>query len=945
MELKNYQKDVIADLNRYIELLNETGSLSEAFAEFWQERQIEVGKNGMLAYQDIIPGVPNVCYKVPTGGGKTLLACASVKPIFDGMHPMKHRALVWLVPSDAILRQTLSALRNPDHPYRQYLNKEFSARVEVYSKEELLAGQNFNPTTVSDQLSVMVLSYDSFRTSKAEGRKAYQANSALVSFTSYLGAPERPIEDADDSALFQVINQLNPVVVVDESHHARSKLSLEMLKNFNPSFVLDLTATPRKDANIISYVDAIKLKNENMVKLPVIVYNRNNQAEVISDAIDLRASVERLAQEEHDTGGEYIRPIVLFQAEPKGKEDATSFEKLREKLVGLNIPAEQIAIKTANIDELKNVDLLSPECPIRYIITVNALKEGWDCPFAYILASLANKSSRVDVEQILGRILRQPYARKHKKDLLNMSYVLTSSANFQQTVDDVVKALNAAGFTARDHRVVDEEGTIPGVAAAVESAQSAIVLPEPAPAPNSSSEVEVASEEGTQEAEEEYLNFDPKAVVARSEYVASTSAPRTVDVHMGPAVPVVLEQTTATGGHDTAKPQQNNEPAPVAPVAQEPVQQAPSRAAVMMEQAAGAGTDYEEKVREETAKPVAQAVPQELEDKMSHYRMNPVFEADAASLKIPQFFIRDEDNLFSEDSEDNSWVLLTKEGLTEGFSLQGKDSKIDVSRANEDMIKVDVRKGNADRPKAFGMDIMQQNALRGYLDALPEKSRIEQCTGIVISHLDRLDSVAAKDIKNYVRAVVASLQKDQLKTLENSPHLVAQRIKEKIVRFLDEYRADRFTREVDLGSIVARGSYTLPETISPTHAVDSLGKSLYEGEGNMNTLERKVLTQMIATESVEWWHRNPERTGFYINGAINHYPDFIVRTISGKILLVETKGAMLKNDDSKIKLELGKTWAIEAGKSYRYYMVFEDNVTPIDGAHTISDFISLLQDL
>ena len=68
----------------------------------------------------------------------------------------------------------------------------------------------------------------------------------------------------------------------------------------------------------------------------------------------------------------------------------------------MGIPEEQIAIKTADIDEIGNTDLMSERWPIRNIITVNALKEGWDCPFAYILASLANKTSKVDVEQILG---------------------------------------------------------------------------------------------------------------------------------------------------------------------------------------------------------------------------------------------------------------------------------------------------------------------------------------------------------------------------------------------------------------------------------------------------------------------------------------------------------------------------------------------------------------
>lgn len=200
-------------------------------------------------------------------------------------------------------------------------------------------------------------------------------------------------------------------------------------------------------------MDAVQLKNEHMVKLPVIVYNRDSQSEVLIDAIDLRNKLEEIASVEYAKTGKYIRPIALFQAQPKGKEDATTFEKLRDKLVDAGIPAEQIAIRTADVNELKNVELMSLSCPIRYIITVNALKEGWDCPFAYILASLANKTSQVDVEQILGRILRLPHTSQHTQSALNMSYVLTSSNDFNNTVAHIVKGLNSAGFSDKDYRI------------------------------------------------------------------------------------------------------------------------------------------------------------------------------------------------------------------------------------------------------------------------------------------------------------------------------------------------------------------------------------------------------------------------------------------------------------------------------------------------------------
>lgn len=449
MEMKPYQKKVIADLTRYLDLLNETRNSAAAFARFWQEKSAP----SLGIYQNILPGVPNLCAKVPTGGGKTFIACNAIRPIFDALPVTKAKVVVWLVPSDAILTQTVKALKDVRHPYRQKIDVDFGGRVEVYTKQELLNGQNFNVTAVTEQLSVMVLSYDSFRGRGKEVLKAYQENSNLVGFAKALGKPENPIVDADETALFQIINQLSPLVIVDESHHARSELSIEMLANFNPCFVLDLTATPKKESNIISYVDAVQLKKENMVKLPVIVYNRDKITEVLFDAIDLRNRLEEIADTEQGSGGKYIRPIVLFQAQPKGKVDATTFEKLRDKLVDAGIPSEQIAIRTADVNELKTVDLMAPDCPIRYIITVNALKEGWDCPFAYILASLANKTSPVDVEQILGRILRLPHTTQHRQRALNMSYVITCSNDFDETVRRIIRGLNSAGFSDKDYRL------------------------------------------------------------------------------------------------------------------------------------------------------------------------------------------------------------------------------------------------------------------------------------------------------------------------------------------------------------------------------------------------------------------------------------------------------------------------------------------------------------
>jgi type III restriction enzyme len=458
MELKGYQHKVIKDLEGYLEYIQKYKTTDVSFNRFWEDRigsYNSITGEGMQPYKKTIPNAVHVCIKVPTAGGKTFIACNALHSIFNACSPELPKAVVWLVPWSNLLDQTVTNLSNPDHPYRQKLNTLFNHRVEVYQKKDLLQGSNFNPGVVKDQLSIIVMSFSSLRAKNKDDRKVYQENGQLASFATQYKDKLYLLEDTDDTALINVIRSFNPVLIVDESHNAESDLSIEMLKALNPSFILDLTATPKDNSNIVSFVPAIELKKEHMVKLPVIVYNHHDKTEVINSALHLQHKLELLAIEQEKTGGKYIRPIVLFQAQPKTAEDNTTFEKLKEQLLAVGIPEEQIKIKTANKDEIKGVDLLSKDCPVRYIITINALKEGWDCPFAYVLASLADKSSAVDVEQILGRVLRQPYVMKHAATLLNLSYVLTASSKFNDTLQNIVKGLQASGFSERDYRQKD----------------------------------------------------------------------------------------------------------------------------------------------------------------------------------------------------------------------------------------------------------------------------------------------------------------------------------------------------------------------------------------------------------------------------------------------------------------------------------------------------------
>lgn len=880
MELKKYQNRVIADLEDYLTQLNEQPTLSEAFKMFWESRQIEVGTLQMPGYQNVIDGVPHVCYKVPTGGGKTFLACASVKPIFEALPPTRKQAVVWLVPSDSILTQTLAALKNSSHPYRQKLNTDFGGRVEVYSKEELLAGQNFSPSTVAEQLSVMVLSYDSFRSRTKDGRKAYQANGNLASFSTAFGAPEQLIENADETALFQVINQLNPVVIVDESHHATSTLSQEMLTNFNPAFILDLTATPKRQANVISYVDALSLKNESMVKLPVIAYNRSSQKDVVTDAIDLRRSLEVAATQQYENGGAYIRPIVLFQAQPKTSEDATSFERLRDKLVKAGIPAEQIAIKTADVNELKGVDLLSEECPIRFIITVNALKEGWDCPFAYILASLANKTSQVDVEQILGRVLRQPHAKKQPNTLLNMSYVLTSSNDFGVTLKQIVAGLNSAGFSKRDFRTADQVAF--DFTGANQSSK---------PAPTSSDSVEGMDVE-------EFLEFDEEQVAAdldaREE---SASSP---------------------------------EPSPDLTVAS------------MIEQAAQQGADYEQEA-EEAAQMGEGFVPSDLEDAVDTSFVNPEFADEIEALRLPQFVIQEPGSALFPTAHEG-YNELKHEALAGDFDLATKDIDIDLSTADEQMYKIDVRK-DSEVPKAFRMSSTDQKFMREHFSKLSIEGQKRNTAEAIYQRIKPINSITDSDLRAYIVRTVEAFGTEQLLTYQEHPHAVASKVKQKIDGLLEAHKVKRFYEDIETRRVDVQQLYAFPKAIQPIHASSLIGGSLYGAEDKMNGFELELAGRFSGMDNVRWWHRVIERKGFCLNGPFNHYPDFVVMTASGTIVVVETKGEHLKNDDSNRKIRLGRAWANMSGNGYRYYMVFEDGVTPPDGAVTLSELVRILEKL
>lgn len=438
LTLKTYQQSALAVLTQFL-----TDTRSQPVAAAYAVTLAGQNRTGE-SYQPLFGDVPCVCLRVPTGGGKTIMAAHAVamagKAVLDSNAPIA----LWLTPSDTIRTQTLEALANARHPYRQALAHYFGDRVQVCDLESL---QTISPHDVGKAAIVIVATIQSFNVTDTAKRNVYSFFEELAphfdNLPPHLTAGLETVAEADlqtqpyltakdvGRVKYSVANWMHlqrPIVIVDEAHNNRTDRFFKSLGRVNPSCVIEMTATPVPGNNVLYHVAAAELKAEQMIKLPIVLAEHpQGWRECLRDAVLTRDRLELAAQREPD----YVRPIVLVQAQPKGGEAVV--EVVRQHLIEQEqIPENQIAVATGTQKELDGINLFDPATPIRYVITVEALKEGWDCSFAYVLASLQSVNSSKDVEQLLGRVLRMPYAKNRTQDSLNRAYAHIVADNFAQ---------------------------------------------------------------------------------------------------------------------------------------------------------------------------------------------------------------------------------------------------------------------------------------------------------------------------------------------------------------------------------------------------------------------------------------------------------------------------------------------------------------------------------
>ncbi|MCX6995737.1 MAG: DEAD/DEAH box helicase family protein, partial [Kiritimatiellaeota bacterium] len=475
---KPYQEETINCLAAYLEASRFDGPKAAFDAT---PREVPKPWNKSYAPLEHLPDTPYICLRLPTGGGKTFLAAQAVK-IGAKFLGREHNPLVlWLVPSDAIRQQTFETLTKPGHPNKKTLEADFGEnKVRVLDIEDFA---DLTPQDFRDKACIVISTFAALRVEHTAGRKFYAHKESLEphfatvppNATGLEVHTEGPEAGKIKKSCANIMALIRPLVIVDEAHNAKTDLSYDVLNRVQAGCVIEFTATPAMDSNVLHHVSASVLKTEAMIKLPIILAEKMSWQEALTDSILQRKKLEGVARNEPD----FVRPIVLIQAENKDRE--VTVEVVKKYLTDQGkIEPDRIAIATGNQRGLDDVNLMDPACKIEFVITVQALKEGWDCPFAYVFCSVATVHSAKDVEQLLGRVLRMPWATRRKHEDLNRAYAFVSKACWPQAVNLLHDRLVNMGFDEVEaaRYLEHEEPQLPNIGD-LEPAQLVLTLREP----------------------------------------------------------------------------------------------------------------------------------------------------------------------------------------------------------------------------------------------------------------------------------------------------------------------------------------------------------------------------------------------------------------------------------------------------------------------------------
>jgi type III restriction enzyme len=883
MKLKNYQEKSLDWLGRYYErcrTLHEAGDRFPVATAFTSITAEIYGSGLPYSKVEQLPGIPYVCLRIPTGGGKTVLGCEAVAVAQKELLRADHALILWLVPSDPIRRQTLDRMKDRKDPYRVALETKLGT-VEVLDIEEAM---NVTRATLEGATVIVVATMQAFRRKDISQLKVYESNGALMSHfenlpTELLAILEKKPEGNFDYSLANVFRLRKPFVIVDEAHNNRQPLAFETLKRLNPSGILELTATPNTHRELVAYegekvenppsnvlfsVSAYALKAEEMIKLPIYLRYREPWDALLTDAIGLLKELQDDADKEIAEGGKYLRPIMLLQAQPEYKDKTSiTVDVVKHKLREFNIPEEQIAIHTGDIRDLEkpeNLKVLDPICKLRFVITVAALKEGWDCPFAYVLFSVAELSSGRAVEQILGRILRMPHTMRKKREALNGAYAFVASTKFDAAAKALKDGLVDAGFERQE---VDA------------------------------------------------LVVEPVLPLGDTKTPAVPAGPVTVDLPCPPAAALPLSVIADVTWNAEAKTLRIESPLT-----------AEQETALV-----GAFADTKTKIvvasacSQRAGRPAATPA-----RKLSPSQRKIPFAVPVLAVKQGHFFRQ-----FDSDDLDAhvSWSLTESDAELTGFLIPTEQRGIRIDITDNEKLQQDfIPLNDAQQQLLQSSAAWPVGKLVDWVDrAFAHPALTEAETGI---YLTRAIGRLIDD------------RKFTLESLTAHRHRLAKAVDAKIKKLRAEARRqalddflfpqDFTVNDVPASVFVSNAAMHIydPDKYPYTESYRGLAlpNHYYEVIGDLKTDgEEYDCARIIAhLEGIEFWVRNLERepeSSFWIQTSSDKfYPDFVAKLKNGKFLAVEYKGLdRATTDDTKEKERLGQLWEARSGGQCIFLMI------------------------
>lgn len=872
-QLKNYQKRTLDALADFLADARQV-TVEEAFRR--SQHRLELQEIPYRHYE--FGEMPYVCLRLPTGGGKTVLASHTIGVARRHCLEVDYPIVLWLTPTNIIRQQTLEALKTPGHPYRIELENEFGAdRLRILDIGDVT---RIRQQDIGNKAIVVVGTIATLRVEDTSGRKVYAYHEDFEPHFSGIDQDDPRLEKVTDNDLkenglgsgelgrvkYSFANILalhNPLVIMDEAHNARSHLSFEVIKRIHPACVVEFTATPddsqQSASNVLYSVTAAELKAEQMIKLPIMLTEHaEGWQSAVRDACLTRKKLSEEAQREPD----YIRPIVLYQAEPKNGE--ITFEVLKRFLVDdLQVPENEIAVATGNQRELDGLNLFARDCPIKYIITIDALKEGWDCSFAYVFCSVREVKSNAAVEQLLGRVLRMPFAQRRQTEALNRAYAHLASTSFADIARKLTDKLIDMGFEALE---------IPAYL------QAGHTLPL------------FDKEPGAVQALEEpplVLNLDntPDIYAAPAEEraglkVLAMSDDGSCRVEISGAVPEAVERLVLQGTKGKAK------------------------------KALQASIDNHNLRVAASLSPAMRGEP---------------FPA------LPQLCIREQGEL--ELLESNSflylkgdWSLMDDSGALPNLMFNETSRTFEVDIDGGQVVRKIAQERASYNLNLVGGQFNKQDLIRWLerevrqLDIAPAELRgwlvkvigqLQQEKGHSLTKLERGKFILARALAKRIDALRKEAATNGFqKLLFDTPDEVETSFDYSYLFTPNYYPASSFYK----------GRHRFQK-----HYYPQVGSLKPEGE------EFDCAVAIDSHPRVKYWIRNLERreaASFSLPLAgRNFYPDFIAKLVDGRILVIEYKGEVYKtNDDSREKKLVGNCWARQGGENCLFlFAVKNDN--------------------